>query len=108
MPSFILKTAPDENLYVEWSTIVDAPISWGSREQMKSWGVGEDRLARADQYGTSMCDPALPFDQQWFGWSDDGMIYDQQGWLPRHRLGDLVVRLSHEEDVSDLLEPFED
>ena len=70
MPTYIVKIG--ENRYLEWSTVVDAPVSVGmSRDEMKDRlttplssplpkEVGVDlerielRLARADEYGTSV------------------------------------------------------
>ena len=51
----IVKLADDK--YIEWSSGVDAPISAVmSRNAMKKFGVTEDRLTRADTYGTSLLD----------------------------------------------------
>jgi hypothetical protein len=62
MPRYIVKL---RNLYLEWSTIVDAPISYGwDREGFTSYyrrmygevGLQDlaKRLERVDQYGTSL------------------------------------------------------
>lgn len=56
MPLYILKLGDDE--YVDWSTIVDAPTSYiVSRADAIRLGWGEDRLARADAYTTSLIEP---------------------------------------------------
>lgn len=51
MPRWIVRLAPDE--YVEWSTVVDAPVSYISTrdEAVKEWGL--DRVVRADRNVTS-------------------------------------------------------
>lgn len=121
----IIKIAPDRDLYVEWSSVVEAPTAWGTRAEMAAWlqepkqGYGqitiaaadavEDRLARADRTGSSGYPP--------FGctWDDWGEIYMQQGKLPRSRFGALIDRYAaHPDirhstpDVRDLLDPFDD
>jgi len=54
MGNYVARLADDA--YVEWSTIVDAPISWvHSREQaIKAWTP--QRVERADRNGTSILD----------------------------------------------------
>lgn len=54
MGSYVAKIADDA--YVEWSSVVDAPVSWvQTREQaVKRWT--EERVARADANGTSILD----------------------------------------------------
>lgn len=54
MPRYIAKLADDA--YVDWSTVVDAPVSWVlNREQaVKEWT--EERVERADRNGTSIRD----------------------------------------------------
>ena len=61
MPSFILKAAPDADVYVEWSTVVDNLTGVGTST---SWPA--DRIARADATGTSCKDP----DYRFGGWDD--------------------------------------
>lgn len=72
MPGFIVKPIADEDFYVRWSTIVDAPTAFGSREELAAELGPEhgspDRFERADEFGTSMCDPEIARDRQWFGW----------------------------------------
>lgn len=48
MPSYIIKPMRDEDFYVEFSTITDTITSCGGRDDYPF-----DRLARADQTGTS-------------------------------------------------------
>jgi hypothetical protein len=54
MGRYVAKLADDR--YCEWSTVVDAPVSWVvSREAaVKAWT--EERVARADRSGTSILD----------------------------------------------------
>lgn len=127
MPRFIMKAAPDENLYVEWSSIVEAPTWLGSRAELAEYlsehrfdGMGsctahspdelEQRLARVDATGTSIAFRIGKYIEG--SWEDDGTIYQQQGWLPRSRLSEFLHRFlaspDEEPDVADLLDPFED
>lgn len=65
MPRFIVKLSEeDKNWYLEWSTVVDAPITYGmSLEKFKEFYIGEygrssmdeleKRLARVEESGTS-------------------------------------------------------
>lgn len=54
MGRYVAKLADDK--YCEWSTVVDAPVSYiTSRDYaVQSWG--EERVARADANGTSIQD----------------------------------------------------
>lgn len=60
MPKYIAKLAKDA--YVDWSEIVDAPVSYvETREDaIRLWGL--DRIERADKNGHSMidADPMTP------------------------------------------------
>src|SRR5574338_79451 len=67
MPSYIVKAAPDEDLYCEWSTIVDAPTWLGDREGLIESGFAQDRIERADQSGTSAFGGS-------YGWDDDRFL----------------------------------
>jgi hypothetical protein len=116
VPHFIVKVAPDEDRYVEWSTIVDAPLGWGTRAEMVNDLVrmsekkeefarveAEKRLLRADVHGSS----SFISDG---GWDDAGFVVEQRGWLPRARLGAFLDSFdeAHETFDYDLLDPFED
>lgn len=117
MPSHILKVAPDRDLYVYWSTIVEAPVAYGDRAWMRDYliadaahpysdkGNPDERLDRADRAGSSALWPSMT--NPAYGWDDNGLIYQQQGWLPRHKLGEMVERLDLEQPVDGLLEPLE-
>jgi hypothetical protein len=118
MPSFIVKASPDEDWYCRWSTIVDAPTYWGSREELTSaaWQpeeVAAERFERADANGTSACIPGVPADEQWFGWNDGDFILMEAGpdypegedgcWLlPRANLRAFCEGLDAERDTTPL------
>jgi len=119
MGRIVIKPDRDEDFYVGWSTIVEAPIWFGSRadalkciiqDHRESGGPAdppEERLARADRYGSSI----KPEANYGFGyWDDDGFIYEQRGVLPRKYLIEACRLLAADDDpgVWDLLEPFED
>lgn len=54
MGRYIAKLGDDA--YVDWSTVIDAPVSWvyTRAEAVAAWS--EDRIARADRNGTSILD----------------------------------------------------
>ena len=113
MPTFIVKPKRDEDFYVLWSTVVDAPTGYGMRaELIGPFGGPAERFDRADEYGTSMQDPDLPRDRQWFGWHDESFLLMNCGpdapangvWrVPRANVRDLCERLGRDADVTDLL-----
>jgi len=123
MGTIILKVAPDQDLYVAWSSIVEAPVGFGTRAEMladlrRDWhrahpdciprpGTGpEVRLERADATGTSAYRDG---DYAPGGWDDKELIYEQRGILARSKLGLMVELLAAERETAvwDLLEPFD-
>lgn len=54
MPRYIAKLGDDA--YVDWSTVVDAPVSWVLTRGAAVAEWSKDRVARADQNGTSILD----------------------------------------------------
>lgn len=66
MPKFIVKPIKDRDEYVEWSTIVDSPVSCGNRADYSDENPA--RLDRADATGSS----AL---SGFFEWSHTEFIY---------------------------------
>ena len=116
MGSQIVKVAPDQDLYLEWSSVVDAPTRVGTRAEFaahlnearrgEEWMPAERieaRLRRADETGSSAYRPFA------IDWNHTGPMYQQQGTLPRHRLVEYAHRLLVDIDAEpdDLLEPFE-
>ena len=110
MPREIVKVAPDEDFYVEWSSIVEAPTAFGDREGMQAHLASTDalgdgkRIDRADATGSSAIGG-------WgWTWEHETTIYQQQGNLPRRNLRALCARLAKDEhaDCKDLLLPFDD
>jgi hypothetical protein len=82
MPSYVVKAARDEDLYLIWSTVVDCATYVGTRAEIAEhlWsehrrghpdcdpkpGSGPDaRMARADKTGSSVLEPAGAY-----GWDD--------------------------------------
>jgi hypothetical protein len=117
MGSQIIKVSPDQDLYLEWSSVVDAPTRVGTRAEFtaylneprrgETWMTAaqiEQRLWLADETGSSAYRP--------FGisWDHRGSMYQQQGILPRARLAEYAQRLLVDIDAEpgDLLEPFDD
>lgn len=122
MPTIIIKPDQDRDLYVAWSTVVEAPVAWGSRAETLTWLAErwqrdfpdqahnritdpEQRLRRVDATGTSA---AGGFSH--FGAWDAGLVYEQRGVLPRRHLARAceLIGAGRESEVWDLLEPFED
>lgn len=120
MPSYIVKASPDEDFYVMWSTIVDAPIAWGSREDLTREArdprdVAAERFDRADHNGTSAAWPDWPAEDQPYVWGDsEGFMLGEVGpecedgtyILPRANLRVFCERLETDErgvDTADLL-----
>lgn len=46
MPGYVVKAAPDRDLYLIWSTIADAP-EW---ERRRCWSAGTGTARRTDDY----------------------------------------------------------
>ncbi len=44
MGQAIIRAAPDRDLYLVWSSIVDAPVAVGTRAEMVGWARQEWRL----------------------------------------------------------------
>lgn len=70
MPSYIIKPSEDEDFYVTYSTVVDSPTAFGNREDYVVAGTEEDRLVRADEYGTS----SLWGNPRYLGWHEDTIM----------------------------------
>lgn len=98
----LVKTAPDKDLYVHWSTVCDMPGGVFSRETALEYGFPRSKVDHADEHGSS---------SRLGGgaWDDKGWVAEQRGWLPRARIGDYAVEYLHgdRQAAFDLLEPFE-
>ena len=68
MPRIIMKPKADVDFYVEYSTVVDSPVSTGTREYYEKRGESAERMDRVDEKGTSVLwgDPEDLF----LGWND--------------------------------------
>ena len=117
----IIKCAPDEDLYMEWSSIVEAPTAAGTRTEMLDHlteqraqqppvdvldraNTPESRLHRADTRGTSM------LDRSGCDWNSHSLIYMQRGYLPRSRFAEFARRFLADDEagMAALLDPFDD
>jgi hypothetical protein len=91
MPRYILKPEQDSNFYVEWSTIVDSPLSWGSIEDL-GITVTPEIKDRIDQTGTSSFHGVD-------GWDSPALLVRELGtghgsWeLPRQNLRSFLEEL---------------
>lgn len=63
MPTYIVKPERERDFYVLWSTVVDNVVGVGDAPALLAAGDAPERLARANQSGTSM----LHGD---YGWDD--------------------------------------
>jgi hypothetical protein len=116
MPSFLVKASPDEDWYCMWSTIVDAPTSWGTRTDLvraayDAREVASERFDRADKNGTSARIPGTADADQWYGWTDGPFILMEAGpdyreggcWLlPRENLRAFCEALEADQDTTPL------
>ena len=92
MGTIVIKPERDVDFYIGWSTITENPHWWGSRAEATEYLAEdrsrrgnidhppEERLARADQHGTS--DMSVRDGE----WGDDEFIYEQRGILHRKHL----------------------
>jgi hypothetical protein len=97
MPTIVVKAERDSDLYVVWSTVTDGPLVSGTWAEIAEYLMyhdpsahePEDRLARADENGSSALYPGAG------QWDDSGFIcnWDHTGehevsarWLPRRNL----------------------
>lgn len=111
--AYLIKCRRDEDFYVTWSDIVEAPTWCGSRKEAAEFGYSEARIQRADEFGTSST-PCLdaegtrPWHRKFHGWDSDGMIFQQRGLLPRRYLRPFTLLFEADElqAAYDLLEPL--
>lgn len=100
------------DLYVGWSTIVDAPTYWGTRDEVLAYALDQDRekpeyarprieaaLSVAETTGSSRLVP-----RPW-------VMYQQYGTLDLERLAEWIATFDPETQtfaVKGFIEPFED
>lgn len=113
--ALLVKYSPTEDFYVAWSENTESPHWCGTRAEAAARGYIEERIERADKYGTSsvpMVDAActIPWEGgRFYDWDDDGMIAEQRGFLPRRLLRAYALLYAADElqAAFDLLEPFD-
>lgn len=92
MPRYILKPEQDHDFYVEWSTIVDSPLSWGTFDDLQMV-VAPEIKERIDTTGTSSFHGVD-------GWDEPAMLVRELGtvsasWeLPRENLKGFLEELA--------------
>ena len=59
----------DEDFYVWWSTVVDAPIGWDATTSLRQRRAALERFARADERGTSANGPTGRREDAVLGWN---------------------------------------
>lgn len=69
MPTMILKPTPESEKYVLWSTVVDSPVGYDSRENLQNGPYRQDfpdeRFDRVDRTGTSLFDGAYGWESKY-------------------------------------------
>lgn len=115
MGHILLKTAPDADLYVLWSSICDAPIGVGNQEEIQRVArlsgdhISPERFARADATGTSSV-----FGDG--GWDDEGLVLREfptvdsgSRWLPRKNLHKFAEAIKADNScaIEELVEPID-
>ena len=90
------------DLYVGWSTIVDAPTYWGTRDEVLAYALDEDR--EKPEYARPRIEAALSVaqsrsDPNWGGWMvgqrpSHEVMYQQYGFLSLERLDTEKAHLS--------------
>lgn len=112
MGRYVFKADKDEDFYVEWSTVVDHWVTAGTREEMyEDFGIDEERLVRADLYGSSSYHQDGRWDDEYLMIHNmDREFYEKYdvedrdfAWLlPRKNLRDYVDLTSDDSEVKDL------
>jgi hypothetical protein len=113
MPSYIVKPEEACDEYVYWSTVVEAPLFVGCRDELVRYLKSrpghdidvEDRIGRADASGSSALWPSIMAPYLGYG---ETTIYEQRGVVRCADMGRLARRLEADEPIGDLLEPLED
>ena len=104
---FVIKPDPALDFYILWSTIVDAPVLWGSRTKMlavdKYYNIHNERLDRTDERGTSSLG-----DPPWYGWDHEKFVFEGYGLIKRSDLVELCKRMEEHRPFDDLIEVVED
>jgi hypothetical protein len=105
----------DQDEYVWWSDIVEAPLAVGTREEiieaMRECGrdpeeMAPSRFERADRTGCSAMWPST--DRPVYGFDDEGPIAEQRGVVPRALISEYARRrIADDPTAYDLLEPFD-
>lgn len=100
MGRVIVKPVKNKDFYVEYCSIVDMPVAWGSRgDFLGDYPDWEPRLDRADLLSTS----ALYYTGTWH--KDRMYMYAQYGMIPRSRLRE-ITDIYEKMDIED--QYFED
>ena len=121
MGRYVMRAAPDRDLYVEWSTVSDGAECAGTWAEMLEWLLGEERggarpsradalaaMERADTTGSSVQTRIGP--GPLIGtWERESITvrHPHDGTLPRGLLGEYLDLLFDDPAAAErLLEPF--
>jgi hypothetical protein len=114
MGTYIMKASPEEDFYVEWSTVSDEWSFAGTRREMleylqvanerahlgftpNSGNWPEDKLHRADETGTSVRFRFPGAEAPSGAWTEKTVQIENTGTIPRDKLRE-YVEASHEGD----------
>ncbi|WP_280422745.1 hypothetical protein [Nocardia carnea] len=109
MPRFLLKAAPETDLYMFWSTVVSAPLYVGTRTETFDYLIqtedftpdtAQPAIETADRHGTT---------SRYTGsWNDsDGLILDEPAWLSRANFAPFMQALHSGIDANQYLVFFD-
>ncbi len=108
----LIKPERDEDFYVEWSSIVDMPVRWGSRQNFldatdseEAWQAMLKRLAQVDERSRT-------HGMEMYSWDRDfELIVQQEGYLKRSQMAEFMKTLTEDGELTEaskaLLEPID-
>jgi hypothetical protein len=125
MGTYIMKSSPDNDFYVEWSTVSDEWTFAGTRAEMleylhsanarehpgftsNSGNWPEDALRRCDESGTSYRFKLPGMSGPPGFWGDETIQIENTGTIPRDKLREYVEasHVGNQQAVDALITPF--
>lgn len=117
--AIIVKTDPNEDLYLVWNRVSDGPEFAGDKLALTRYLTQQhnasdneikERINRANLQGTSVriTQGAWRYGAPDGHWKCAGFVYNQQGWLPRARLTAFARALIANEDETVYLDLFDE
>jgi hypothetical protein len=114
----LMKESPDVDYYVGWSSIVDAPVFTGNREEALEYlranhrrkyspddrDSPENLLKLVDETGTSQRFKFPTAGCPSGAWEHDGFVYEGRAWITRANVFVACHRMDDDAAIDDLLE----